>query len=1039
MPKTDNKCVNCDKTTKNNKYCSRDCANKHQASSKNLQLKLSIPENPTKEQLDRFTSTNLINTIDQAVTDFKARISRPYAERPDEIIKLQPRSKPKTLAYGTKSFLAPTNGWSKPFHDLSEIARAQETESYLARSIQKHREYALKEGWFLAGKNPETIEYIRSRLLEFDLISDYSTEEWVRDGVTNLITYHNFFLVLAREPSKTTGARIRLHGKEIEPISGIFPMDPTSVEVSQNQAGRPTRWRQKIDGKEAKFDANDVIHGTMDRKTGFVFGTPYAIPVLDDIRALRRLEELCELVAHKHLFPLFHYTVGTDEKPADTIETADGTLIDEVDIVRESIEEMPTEGGIVTSERHKIELIGAQDKILDLQPYIQHFEARVMGGLRLSGVDLGRSETSNKACYTADTEVLTDRGWILHSDWTSADKIAVFDPNTEEIYHTEEIELHSYEVDEEIIKFSSEAQDIAVTTEHTMLYKTPNNPWQIKKAHEIEDHKRIIVKTSSEKWNGDESDLSDDYLKFVGICISEGGLNSRDFDKRGYLHMTLAQSYRVNNEKVIEIKRILNSLNIKNSEYNDEKLGCTRWNVYGEILRPLFSSIGRYSSSKKIPRVLLNLNKTKLQALFDGLMLGDGSWDTREGRTSGYYCTVSKELADNMQELAFKLGYGTKMSIHYEANGNRQILYRVILRKNNERTISRIEREQYKGKVYCFKTPTGFYVTRRNGCVSIQGNTAGVINKNLMDAVKDYQQVFSCIITKKLFNILLLEGGFDLNSENMVHFRFPPIDREELRAQQAHGLLMFTANTITIDEYRQDYLGLDPLGDEEMRRTSHALFVEPLAKLKAASKTTDAKAVSTVVLPENQHGKAPKPSIPKNDMFVSEITLAWNKLKTKLLRSKKTDNYDKVFKNDFIPEAKSIFNRYIEDAYSDGAELAKSFNLLNNDKISVKTFKVTNELLYNFIDNVIINLRSRTYGSADTATVLDTALIELQVIVKKYYDAAVINSQFELFKQNNYRQIKISCYNENYTVTLDGYTSNDVLLGIGSKIELLND
>ena len=58
-----------------------------------------------------------------------------------------------------------------------------------------------------------------------------------------------------------------------------------------------------------------MIHIYMHKKPGFAMGTPEAAPVLDDIALLRRIEENVEELIESNLFPLFHYSVGSDEFP----------------------------------------------------------------------------------------------------------------------------------------------------------------------------------------------------------------------------------------------------------------------------------------------------------------------------------------------------------------------------------------------------------------------------------------------------------------------------------------------------------------------------------------------------------------------------------------------------------------------------------------------------------------------------------------------------------------------------------------------------
>jgi hypothetical protein len=190
--------------------------------------------------------------------------------------------------------------------------------------------------------------------------------------------------------------------------------------------------------------------------------------------------------------------------------------------------------------------------------------------------------------------------------------------------------------------------------------------------------------------------------------------------------MTLTQSNK-KPQNVEEIKRVLKSLGLKHEGYQNTVDNTTRWNINSKsLIGPLFDEIGAYCTEKKIPRKYLNLPKEKLQKLFTALMAGDGSWDSRKNRTSGYYSTTSAQLADDFQELAFKLGYATKRGVHYLGKGNRVTCHRVLLLKKITRQITTPKYEHYTGKVYCFTTSTGFYITRRNGCIAVQGNTAYV-------------------------------------------------------------------------------------------------------------------------------------------------------------------------------------------------------------------------------------------------------------------------------------------------------------------------
>lgn len=298
-----------------------------------------------------------------------------------------------------------------PIYDLAEIARAADAEAYINQSIRKHREQILKEGYQISGSDEEMVSYIKKRLFEIMAVTGITTEQWLRETVTNLITYHNAFLVFRRDPKRSSGKGITMFGKELDPIAGIFVGDPTTMQVAVDKWGTPKRWRQYVEGfdetditVDKSYPPEDVVHISMDRRTGFTFGTPYLLPVLDDIRALRKLEEVAIIVASKEAFPLYHYKVGTEKKPA--IQYDGGG--DEVAAVHAEIQALPVQGYIVTSERHEVNLVSKQGAALDLAPFLEYFEARVIAGLRLSPLDLGRGGGFSRGTATNLNKGLQD-------------------------------------------------------------------------------------------------------------------------------------------------------------------------------------------------------------------------------------------------------------------------------------------------------------------------------------------------------------------------------------------------------------------------------------------------------------------------------------------------------------------------------------------------------------------------------------------------------------------------------------------------------
>lgn len=340
-----------------------------------------------------------------------------------ETMKGMRRQTPATLdmtRYNTARGLLEDHDYIGPQHDLVEIAKALDTESYFARAVQRHRELILKNGFRIVGRDPERVRYVKRRLWEISMTTEQSTDDMFREIITNLVTFSNHFIIQKRDELRSSGSRFKWKGKITLPTSGLYNADATTMSVKQTATGLPARWRQRahngsllsgINKRGAKnekfFDHRDVIHITLDKRTGWIFGTPYIIPVLDDIRLLRRLEELVDIIAHKHAFPLFIAKVGSDQNPAGDVDR-DGQIISEVTLFREEIEDMEFEGGLVTTERHSVEMIGAEGVALDLDPYLEHIEKRVLGGIRLSEIDLGRGDSANRNTAQTITQTLID-------------------------------------------------------------------------------------------------------------------------------------------------------------------------------------------------------------------------------------------------------------------------------------------------------------------------------------------------------------------------------------------------------------------------------------------------------------------------------------------------------------------------------------------------------------------------------------------------------------------------------------------------------
>ena len=221
------------------------------------------------------------------------------------------------------------------------------------------------------------------------------------DIAEDVVKYGNCMLVKARNSDPNSlpqGAKVQgLYGKD--PVVGYFCANPVTMKCKRDEYGTVTEWQQDNDGGTQTFAPEDVVHFYYKREKGNAYGTSFLIPVLDDVRALRQAEENVLKMMYRNIYPFYHVAVGTED--------ATGTS-KEVDALKEAIDGMDVEGGLVTTERVKITPI-ASDKVIDAEPYLNYMEARVFSGMGIPAIMFGRGNTANRSTGDNMTSEMADR------------------------------------------------------------------------------------------------------------------------------------------------------------------------------------------------------------------------------------------------------------------------------------------------------------------------------------------------------------------------------------------------------------------------------------------------------------------------------------------------------------------------------------------------------------------------------------------------------------------------------------------------------
>ena len=271
-------------------------------------------------------------------------------------------------------------------YDLKIIDRFSDSEPLAFQAFAKIAEKALNGGYTFASKDQDALLYVKQRLRDFAMISGLPTRIWIEQIMSDLIKYSNCFIYKFRDPELSNGSPVNINGKPVDPIACLMKLDATSVTPVLDDKNNVKSYEVGStdtsggSNKKKKVPVEDIFHIFAYRNSRNNIGTPFLWPVMDDIRVLRKMEENVEMLVHKHLFPLYHYIVGTEDYPAEP---------EEIEKVHYDLERVPTEGSLVTPERHKIEVVGAQGTAISAEKYLAYFQNRVLLGFGIGSISFG--------------------------------------------------------------------------------------------------------------------------------------------------------------------------------------------------------------------------------------------------------------------------------------------------------------------------------------------------------------------------------------------------------------------------------------------------------------------------------------------------------------------------------------------------------------------------------------------------------------------------------------------------------------------------
>lgn len=381
------------------------------------------------------------------------------------------------------------------------------------------------------------------------------------------------------------------------------------------------------------------------------------------------------------------------------------------------------------------------------------WEDPVPGAQYVIGCDpaYGHSDDSDSHCLDAETEILTDQGWKRHDQIQVGDQAVCFDPDTAAYSYGSILRKIERDVDEDLYHFEGRGADILVTADHRMVYryrygpggKTQLTGWGVDTAREVSEmtHKFIHCPSGRAPCGAGIAGLSLEMCRVIGWVATDGHIRRAEYvgtgERRGqkprnrYVHLAQAVTTTKAGVNVAdEMEWVVGEL--------FPSVSFRRRPCPGGRQDALFMRIGVRQGADRIVKwfddagrldrkLITDTSPEQLSALFQGMLEGDGSCQTGSTRWAKLCPGYDKALADDMQEIALRLGHRATIN---QRNGVRvqpgHDQYLVHLSSGEHRRIQFKGTVPYRGKVWCVTVPTGAFVARRNGAPFVTGNCVSI-------------------------------------------------------------------------------------------------------------------------------------------------------------------------------------------------------------------------------------------------------------------------------------------------------------------------
>lgn len=356
-------------------------------------------------------------------------------------------------------------------------------------------------------------------------------------------------------------------------------------------------------------------------------------------------------------------------------------------------------------------------------------------GTKKTSTDRGllRYLMRHRHCYDAETEVLTEDGFIPWPEVKEGVKLGIWDNEAGTLCYEAPEYLTCDPYMGSMYRVDHGGVDLLVTPDHKMWVRLKDqwdgasksqgwSGYRLIPATELGDRSCVryskLAPMVAPAWDAKEFPPCKDpqaLLELIGFFIGDGsarGTRANGID----FHLKKDREIRFLQDCVERVGWGIQEF----PSYGGRRKFC----VYAPGIGHQFEQMFYWTDTKKhLPDWCLRLDRDDAASLLNGMRHSDGT----EHRGAWVYYTGSFRLAEQVQILGLHAGEACHINKTVQPDPY-DPMYRVTFLSrmcepviNQGKTQTRME--HYSGNVYCAKTRTGVLVVRRNGKIVLSGNT----------------------------------------------------------------------------------------------------------------------------------------------------------------------------------------------------------------------------------------------------------------------------------------------------------------------------